>query len=642
MIEKLSPSPHLDRRAHWVALGLCLLALVGYLYHLDVWRMNDDEGDFLYQVWRMSEGEMPYRDFLSSQTPVFLYAGAGVAKVFGPSSFALRAASAGLMLLTGLILYATTQRLAGPHAGLLTLAIFLLHPHVYQQGRLFMSEAYMLFFASLGLYAFAVARERGTGGWYALAGVAFALSTLSKLFGLLPLGGCLLFLGWELLTDARRRRRPLISGGIMLGAWLGVVILVFGGLSLAVPDLFDTLIGHHLRQGEQLTRLQVAGKGLKLFGDYLRRYPLFLLPALFAAVREVVRKGRGAIFAWQMPTALAFLLLSRELGQRHLMILLPSLAALFALALEPWLARRRKPALAVALVWVGLTLGPWAIADVERAQQGDTWTGPVAAYIQSHTADDDLIISDYPGLNFFAQRRGTYSCGEISHVTTTNGRITGAKLRQEIATGGVKMVLIDEGLVSGHQLTYLPDYPALRRYLRAHYQTLDVLPRAEQRLRVYWTDSPPTTTADPLHIQHPLRVELGETVRLVGYDLPTTTVRAGEVLPLTLYWAADRPTSIRWSVFVHLLDGEGQLWGQHDKQPQDGVYPTDRWSGGEVVDDDYAIAVPADAPPDEYRLEVGMYNWVTGERLAVFDASGGRVTGDRILLDLTITVLPNQ
>ncbi|MDY7041863.1 MAG: glycosyltransferase family 39 protein, partial [Chloroflexota bacterium] len=610
MNKSFSLSLFFERHAHWVALSLCLLALAGYLYHLDAWRMNDDEGDFLYQVWRMSEGETPYRDFLTSQAPVFLYAGGAVAKVLGPSTSILRITSAGLMLLTGLALYAVVRRLANPFVGLLTMVVFLLHPHVYQQGRLFMPEASMLFFAAAGLYAFVVAEERRTASWYALAGIAFALGTLSKLFGVLPLGGCLLFLAWQYLISVPRHQRSLLVGaGVMLGAWLSVMIVALGGLSLAVPDLYDALIGHHLRQGGQLTWLQVVGKGFALFADYLRRYPLLLLPALCAAVREVLRRGRGAVFAWQMPTALAFLFLSRELGHRHLMILLPSLVVLFALALEPWLTWRRKPLLAMALAWIVLTLGPWVATDVEQARQVDTWTGPLVDYIQSHTAGDDLLISDYPGLNFFARRRGTYSCGEISHVTTTNGRITGAGLRQEIVAGQVKMVVVDEGLVSGHQLTYLPDYPALRRYLRVHYQPLALLPRAEQRLRVYWSDDPPTNTTDPLHIQHPLRVELGETVRLLGYDLPTTTVRAGEVLPLSLYWAADRPTSIRWSVFVHLLDGEGRVRGQDDKQPQDGVYPTDRWSGGEVVDDDYAIHVPADAPPGEYRLEVGMYDW---------------------------------
>ena len=639
MNKRLSPALLLKRHAHWVALGLCLLALIGYLYRLDAWRMNDDDGAHLYQAWRMSEGEMPYRDFLSSQMPVFLYAGAALAYAFGPSAFAVRAGSACLMVTAGWLVFLLARRVAGNLTGLLAMIVFLLHPDVYEQGRFFLSEAYMLFFAVLGLYAFTVAGERGTGRWYALSGVAFALSTLSKLFGVLPLGGCLLFLGWELLTDTGHRRQSMNSGVILLGTWLGVMVLVWGGLSLAVPDLFDALVGHHLRQGGQLTWLQVVDKGLALFADYLRHYPLFLLPALLAAVREVIRRGRGAVLAWQVPTALAFLLLSRELGHRHLMILLPSLAVLLALTLQPWLSWRRKPLLAVALVWIGLMLGPWATADVEQVQQVDAWTGPIVDYIQSHTAEDDLLISDYPGLNFFAQRRGTYSCGEISHVTTTNGRITGAKLRQEIVTSRVKMVIVDEGLVSGHQLTYLPDYPTLRRYLRAYYQTLDVLPRAEQRLRIYWTDDPPTTTADPLHIQHPLRVNLGETVRLVGYGLPTTTVHAGEVLPLTLYWAADQPTSIRWSVFVHLLDSERRVRGQHDKQPQDGVYPTDRWSGGEIVDDDYAIAVPADTPPGEYCLEVGMYNWITGERLAVFDANDMPVPDNHIILEPIILVM---
>ncbi|MDY7040571.1 MAG: hypothetical protein SVX38_06895, partial [Chloroflexota bacterium] len=75
---------------------------------------------------------------------------------------------------------------------------------------------------------------------------------------------------------------------------------------------------------------------------------------------------------------------------------------------------------------------------------------------------------------------------------------------------------------------------------------------------------------------------------------------------------------------------------------QDGVYPTDRWSGGEVVDDDYAIHVPADAPPGEYRLEVGMYDWVTGERLTVLDADGLPVADDGVLIGPVVSLLSNR
>lgn len=59
---------------------------------------------------------------------------------------------------------------------------------------------------------------------------------------------------------------------------------------------------------------------------------------------------------------------------------------------------------------------------------------------------------------------------------------------------------------------------------------------------------------------------------------------------------------------------------------------------GEVLTDRYTLQVRQDAPPGEYRLEVGMYDAATGARLPVFDALGKRLPGDRVLLDKPITV----
>ncbi len=44
-----------SRRADWLALAVWLLLLVGYLYNLSGWRVHDDEGEYLYQVWRMTQ-----------------------------------------------------------------------------------------------------------------------------------------------------------------------------------------------------------------------------------------------------------------------------------------------------------------------------------------------------------------------------------------------------------------------------------------------------------------------------------------------------------------------------------------------------------------------------------------------------------
>jgi len=131
---------------------------------------------------------------------------------------------------------------------------------------------------------------------------------------------------------------------------------------------------------------------------------------------------------------------------------------------------------------------------------------------------------------------------------------------------------------------------------------------------------------------HPLAINLGEQVTLLGYDLESKEVKPGGELLLVLYWQAQREMSTSYTVFTHLLDKEGQLWGQKDNPPQGGKYPTTGWLEGEVVRDEYEILISPDAPSGSYLLEVGMYQAETGARLPAFDEEGNRLEGDRVIL----------
>jgi uncharacterized membrane protein len=133
-------------------------------------------------------------------------------------------------------------------------------------------------------------------------------------------------------------------------------------------------------------------------------------------------------------------------------------------------------------------------------------------------------------------------------------------------------------------------------------------------------------------IPHPLRADLGSKVALLGYDLKPTRIKPGETLHLTLYWQALTTMKTSYTVFTHLLDGENKLWAQHDSQPVGGIHPTSAWAEGEIVRDDYSLLVPDDAPKGEYLIEVGMYEWQTGQRLPVFDELGTPMPEDRVVL----------
>jgi 4-amino-4-deoxy-L-arabinose transferase-like glycosyltransferase len=133
-------------------------------------------------------------------------------------------------------------------------------------------------------------------------------------------------------------------------------------------------------------------------------------------------------------------------------------------------------------------------------------------------------------------------------------------------------------------------------------------------------------------IQHPLEVNLGNKVELLGYDLDRTSAKPGESLHLTLYWRALVDMDASYTVFTHLLGGDNRIWGQKDSVPKAGTYPTTLWVEGEVVADEYEIIVKSDAPPGQYMIEVGMYLPQSGQRLPVLDESG-QVQADRVLLE---------
>ena len=75
---------------------------------------------------------------------------------------------------------------------------------------------------------------------------------------------------------------------------------------------------------------------------------------------------------------------------------------------------------------------------------------------------------------------------------------------------------------------------------------------------------------------------------------------------------------------------------QRDSPPRGGLAPTTLWLPGDAILDDYAIDLPASLPAGDYRVEVGLYDPATGERLPA-DVPSGR-PADAIVLDRPLAV----
>jgi hypothetical protein len=121
---------------------------------------------------------------------------------------------------------------------------------------------------------------------------------------------------------------------------------------------------------------------------------------------------------------------------------------------------------------------------------------------------------------------------------------------------------------------------------------------------------------------------------LLGYDLNTSNPQS---LSLTLHWQAKEQILESYTVFVHLVGTSfnpstgNRIWGQRDSLPCNGSYRTTTWATDEVVIDHYHVAVPANAPPGEYEIVVGMYELSTLKRAQITGRSG-EALGDQLSL----------
>ena len=138
--------------------------------------------------------------------------------------------------------------------------------------------------------------------------------------------------------------------------------------------------------------------------------------------------------------------------------------------------------------------------------------------------------------------------------------------------------------------------------------------------------TPPALTLANVDPQFRLNQSFGNApnLTLLGYDLSDqdgqryaeSTSQPSE-LKLMLYWRSESPLAVDYTTFVHVRDTGGQTVAQKDQPPLGGAYPTSLWDPGEIIADEVVIPVPPELPAGEYQLVVGLYDFVTGQRLAV-------------------------
>ncbi len=621
-----TPSGHLARfghalcarRAH-ILPGLLLgLGVVLYQYRAFEYLLPDDEGSYAYAAWRISLGEVPYRDFLTPQMPLFLYWGGLLVRLFGRSFVPLRVGTAAVTLVAAWLLYATNREVLGRRAAILSLGLFLIQPNIFRGARTYLPEAYMLVFELAGLYALVLGEKRQRLWYTALASLFFGLSVLSKSFGALPLAGCFLYL----LYAWHRERRPLkvvLWQGLALGLpavlLVGVVGLVFMRIT---PYFFTAVFEHHTMQGAGMPLVERARRALILYRTYLAGQPLaVLLAAVGVGLALKQRKTLPALLVWQLPTALVFVVLSRDLVPRHLTYLAPVLVTSVGLAIaellkacrvlmdraKAWWLGAGAGGFAIVLALAAVAIHPWLVSDAGEVAQEESDSAVFVALIDSQSSSDEQVLCDYPVLNFLSGRRATYWAAGLSGGAARSGQIRGANLIDDIEQGDVAMVVLRVSGFDPHMANML-DYDSFRRYLQSRFTFVGTR---------RWTHTPKEfeiyVRTDTMLLKPTLTY--GDDLALDGLRLEDEEATAGSSLKLEWRWRVLRPTARDYLASVCLVDAVGRQWAEAHTQlvdPYDGTARTSTWRAGESLWLKQELPLSQAMPAGSYHLVVQAYS----------------------------------
>lgn len=132
--------------------------------------------------------------------------------------------------------------------------------------------------------------------------------------------------------------------------------------------------------------------------------------------------------------------------------------------------------------------------------------------------------------------------------------------------------------------------------------------------------SPPT-----IAVSETVGADFAHVISLVGY---TVDNREEGVLGVNLLWRVLNPPAAAIMPFVHLEDQWGYRWSQAESF----AYPSEQWQSGDTIWQHVTLAVPAGAPPGPYRLQIGLFNPDTNERLAHLDEVG-RFAGTTVTVE---------
>ncbi len=367
----------------------------------------------------------------------------------------------------------------------------------------------------------------------------------------------------------------------------------------------------------------VAGIGLSLFRLKRPAHPALLtwlglmsVPAMLAGSGGTTKRALGAVPAVAMLVAVGCLGIWEGIR---------GWAARTSTARSTLLPAGTAGLLALGFVYTGIqTYADYFLRwsrDEALFTHFEVGIGAIGSYIKELPGDERIYLSpvpaDHPSVQLYS--------GQREGIKTYHGRFC-LVLPQPVAQETTYIAVTGEDRRSLDMLqAYLP---------AGEIAAAGPLHYGEPYFQAYRVPAGSEVMAVPDRTRE---ANWDDKIRLYGYDLQSPARRAGERVEVTLYYAAASPMNAEYTGSLQLLGPQNPatgslLWAQDDSEPCRGIYPTSVWAMDELVIDHYSLSIPPDAPPDEYQIAMGFYNWWTMERLPVVDGTGN-VVGDHIVLE---------
>jgi 4-amino-4-deoxy-L-arabinose transferase-like glycosyltransferase len=555
--------------------------------------------------------------------------------------------------------YALSRRLFGATVAAIATVILLLEPFFLAYQRFLTTDANQTNFTWLALLAFLLylraagdGQPEGRSGivhhwwrWSLLSGAFFGLALLSKVSAALSLPAFALAVVWWVGTAKPGATRLRILGGMLLWT-LAAVAVVFLLWPALIADLPGTLTSELEGLGQEVAGhyqfflgQTVASPGAAFYPLVLvyRLSPLLLLGSVLGlislvtpALRRHVREATSlAVIVLDLVIVLIAVTSLDSKLDRYIIPLMPGLALLAASGISAavsridelraksgsgagagfiarlWASRRRPVLLLCSVIALQLAVllphvpyyvtyfnplagGPATAQKLLMVGNGEL-LDQVAAWLRQQSPKGNAIVASW-----HASGLGPYYGGPTLLLTVSSD-----ELPESWENSNFVVIYIN------NTQRNLPS--RIVEYFSSQRPVYEAKAHGIDYARVYL--GPSVDDAGLEKVANRVELDFEDNARLVGYDLETPEVPAGETAMLALYWRALQSFPQRdFTVHLGIRDADGILWGGNDGVPVGGLLQVDRWQPGQTLRDVQRVTVPPGTPPGEYNLEVSFWS----------------------------------